>query len=92
VSPLLRPAEGLLSDEELSTLIITLEAFGGRVSRRALERDEWHPYEVNMALYDALQPGHVVGAARLADGKAHFACVRPGSMCNNPWPFGNLSP
>ncbi|MDO8862559.1 hypothetical protein Q6D67_12680 [Haliea sp. E1-2-M8] len=50
-----------LSDEELSTLITILETFGGRVSWRALEGDEKRPYEVNIALYDALQ-GTVRGA------------------------------
>ncbi len=68
----LRPAEGLLSDEELSTLITTLEALGGRVSWRALEGDERRPYEVNIALYDALQ-----GTVRGADtwGLERFVCA-----------------
>lgn len=68
----LRPAEGLLSDEELSTLITTLEALGGRVSWRALEGDERRPYEVNIALYDALQ-----GTVRGADtwGLERFICA-----------------
>ena len=68
----LRPAEGLLSDEELATLITTLESFGGRVSWRALEGDERRPYEVNIALYDALQ-----GTVRGADawGLERFVCA-----------------
>jgi sucrose phosphorylase len=68
----LRPAEGLLSDEELSTLITTLDTFGGRVSWRALEGDERHPYEVNITLYDALQ-----GTVRGADtrGLERFVCA-----------------
>ena len=33
----LRPAEGLLSDDELATLIDTMESFGGHVSYRALD-------------------------------------------------------
>jgi sucrose phosphorylase len=68
----LRPAEGLLSEEELATLITTLEAFGGRVSWRALEGDERRPYEVNIALYDALQ-----GTVRGADtwGLERFICA-----------------
>ncbi len=68
----LRPAEGLLSEEELSTLITTLEGFGGRVSWRALEGDERRPYEVNIALYDALR-----GTVRGADtwGLERFVCA-----------------
>lgn len=49
----LRPAEGLLSDEELSTLIDTMESFGGRVSWRA-QGDQRKPYEINISLYDAM--------------------------------------
>ncbi|TXS91305.1 alpha-amylase [Parahaliea maris] len=51
----LRPAEGLLSDEELDALIVTMQSFGGHVSYRALENGENRPYEINIALYDALQ-------------------------------------
>jgi sucrose phosphorylase len=51
----LRPAEGLLSDEELDCLIATMEGFGGHVSYRALEGGERKPYEINISLFDALQ-------------------------------------
>jgi len=51
----LRPAEGLLSDAELDSLIATMEHFGGHVSYRALENGENKPYEINIALFDALQ-------------------------------------
>ncbi|MFK7975449.1 MAG: sugar phosphorylase [Halioglobus sp.] len=51
----LRPAEGLLSDQELKKLIDTMHAFGGHVSYRALESGEQKPYEINIALRDALQ-------------------------------------
>ena len=51
----LRPAEGLLSDEELDALIATMEGFGGHVSYRALESGAKKPYEINIALFDALQ-------------------------------------
>lgn len=50
----LRPAEGLLSEEELNTLIATMQQFGGHVSYRALEDGERKPYEINIALADAL--------------------------------------
>lgn len=50
----LRPAEGLLTDAELNSLIETMEGFGGHVSYRALESGESRPYEINIALFDAL--------------------------------------
>ncbi|MFV8818313.1 sugar phosphorylase [Haliea sp. E17] len=56
----LRPAEGLLSDEELSVLVETMQHFGGHVSFRALENGESRPYEINISLFDALQ-GTVAG-------------------------------
>ena len=43
----LRPAEGLLLDEELDALIRTMEMFGGHVSYRALDNGENKPYEIN---------------------------------------------
>lgn len=51
----LRPAEGLLSDGELDTLIAAMERFGGQVSYRALTDGQRKPYEINISLFDALQ-------------------------------------
>ncbi|MEE4277611.1 MAG: sugar phosphorylase [Halieaceae bacterium] len=68
----LRPAEGLLSDEELQKLISTMRHFGGQVSYRALEGGEEKPYEVNISLYDALQ-GTVDGPDEHA--VARFICA-----------------
>jgi sucrose phosphorylase len=68
----LRPAEGLLSDEELDRLIRTMEQFGGHVSYRALESGENKPYEINIALIDALQ-GTVAGPDAL--GVERFICA-----------------
>ena len=51
----LRPAEGLLSDEELEDLVATMRHFGGHVSYRALEDGQNKPYEINISLFDALQ-------------------------------------
>jgi sucrose phosphorylase len=51
----LRPAEGLLSEEELDTLVATMQRFGGNVSYRTLENGDGKPYEINIALFDALQ-------------------------------------
>ncbi len=57
----LRPAEGLLEDDELITLTETMAKFGGKISCRTNEAGEPKPYEMNIALYDALQ-GTVDGA------------------------------
>lgn len=52
----LRPVEGLLNDEELQAFIHTMEKFGGKISWRALDGGiAKKPYEVNIALYDALK-------------------------------------
>ena len=51
----LRPAEGLLNDEELSTLVHTMQSFGGKISWRASDHGQQKPYEINIALFDALQ-------------------------------------
>ncbi|TDF34982.1 alpha-amylase [Alteromonadaceae bacterium M269] len=51
----LRPAEGLLNDEELNTLTNTMKNFGGLISWRKSEGGEQRAYEINIALYDALQ-------------------------------------
>lgn len=68
----LRPAEGLLSDEELQELIDTMLAFGGHVSYRALEDGQNKPYEINIALFDALQ-GTKAGKDHL--GVDRFVCA-----------------
>ncbi len=51
----LRPAEGLLSDEEIQSFVATMQAFGGEISYRALDNNEQKPYEINITLYDALK-------------------------------------
>ncbi|QJR79390.1 alpha-amylase [Alteromonas pelagimontana] len=51
----LRPAEGLLSDEEISTLVHTMQSFGGKISWRASAHGQQKPYEINITLFDALQ-------------------------------------
>ena len=51
----LRPAEGLLNDEEISTLVHTMQNFGGKVSWRASDHGQQKPYEINITLFDALQ-------------------------------------
>ncbi|MBU2976774.1 sugar phosphorylase [Alteromonas sp. C1M14] len=51
----LRPAEGLLEEEEISTLVHTMQNFGGKVSWRASAHGQQKPYEINITLFDALQ-------------------------------------
>ena len=68
----LRPAEGLLDDLEIQTLVDTMTNFGGRVSWRTTESGEQKPYEINIALYDALQ-GTTKGKDSL--GVQRFICA-----------------
>ncbi len=51
----LRPAEGLLSEDEIDTLVNTMQSFGARIGWRALEGGRNKPYEINVTLFDALQ-------------------------------------
>ena len=68
----LRPAEGLLNELELNTLVNTMSEFGGRVSWRTGENGQQKPYEINIALIDALQ-GTVNGADKW--GLERFICA-----------------
>jgi sucrose phosphorylase len=54
----LRPAEGLLEESEIDQLVNTVQSFGGRISWRSVEGARAKPYELNVALYDALQGTH----------------------------------
>lgn len=51
----LRPTDGLLSDDEKQALVATMERFGGKVSYRRAAHGSDQPYELNIALYDALK-------------------------------------
>ncbi|MFQ3247091.1 MAG: sucrose phosphorylase [Arenicella sp.] len=51
----LRPAEGLLSEEEISSLVATMENHGAKISWRSGESGDPRPYEINVALFDALK-------------------------------------
>ncbi|MEM7619277.1 MAG: sugar phosphorylase [Pseudomonadota bacterium] len=51
----MRPAEGLLPDQEISQMIDLLENHGGRLSKRAVNGGGEKVYEVNIALFDAFQ-------------------------------------
>jgi sucrose phosphorylase len=60
----LRPAEGLLSDDEIRDLADCMQKFGGKVSWRTGDKGVQKPYEINIALIDALQ-GDVNGPDEL---------------------------
>lgn len=51
----LRPAEGLLSEDEIAQLVTCMESFGGKISWRTTEDNKNKPYEINIALFDAFQ-------------------------------------
>ncbi|KEF32933.1 Putative sucrose phosphorylase [Marinobacter nitratireducens] len=51
----MRPTDGLLSEDEKQRLINTMDSFGGKVSYRRTADGRDQPYEINIALYDALK-------------------------------------
>lgn len=51
----LRPAKGLLEQSDIDELINTMQSFGGRISWRQVAGGHNEPYEINIALFDALQ-------------------------------------
>ncbi len=55
----LRPAEGLLSEDELNKLLETMQSFGGQISTRTNhETGKESPYEINISLFDAMRGTH----------------------------------
>jgi len=68
----LRPVEGLLEEEEITTLINTMEQFGGAISWRSTPDGGAKAYEMNIALVDALK-GTVKGEDEL--GQDRFICA-----------------
>jgi len=51
----LRPAKGLLGDDDIDQLVNTMQSAGARISWRAVEGGRNEPYEINVSLFDALQ-------------------------------------
>jgi sucrose phosphorylase len=51
----MRPAEGLLSEEESETLLKMMQQFGGKISMRRKPDGTESPYEINISLFDALK-------------------------------------
>ncbi|WP_339692157.1 sugar phosphorylase [uncultured Pseudoalteromonas sp.] len=54
----LRPVEGLLDEDELGQMVNTVSRFGAKVSMRTANNGTSSPYELNIALFDALQGTH----------------------------------
>lgn len=51
----LRPAEGILPPEQVMALVDAMHQYGGYVSMRTGADGEQSPYEINIALFDALR-------------------------------------
>ena len=51
----LRPAEGLLSEDEYQTLLRMTQQFGGKISMRKNPDGTQSPYEINISLFDAMK-------------------------------------
>lgn len=49
-----RGGEGLITEPDLDRMVGTVEAFGGKVSMRAMPDGTRRPYELNIAFYDAM--------------------------------------
>lgn len=58
----MRPTDGLLTEDEKQRLINTMDSFGGKVSYRRTPDGRDQPYEINIALYDALKGTADAGA------------------------------
>ncbi len=68
----LRPAEGLMREDEIEKLINTMQSFGGKISWRNGQVGHVRPYEINISLYDALK-GTAAGADEF--GEDRFICA-----------------
>lgn len=51
----LRPLDGLVGDEEREQLVACMQRFGGQVTMRQAREGHDKPYELNIALFDALK-------------------------------------
>ncbi|WP_440589888.1 sugar phosphorylase [Pseudoalteromonas pernae] len=51
----LRPAEGLLTEGQINSLVACMQRFGAKVSLRSNNDGSVSPYEINIALIDAMQ-------------------------------------
>jgi glucosylglycerate phosphorylase len=74
-----RPAEGLLSADEIRHLVETTLAHGGQVSYKSNPDGSQSPYELNVTWYDALndpfQPAPALDVARFLASQAIMLCL-----------------
>ncbi len=54
----LRPAEGILPEQEVASLVDAMHEYGGYVSMRTNQFGKESPYEINIALIDAFKGTH----------------------------------
>lgn len=69
----LRPAEGLLSEQELKDLTDTLCSFGGEISMRKMPDGQLQPYEANISLFSSM--AGKIGGAKDAYHLQRFICA-----------------
>lgn len=74
----LRPAEGLLNEIEIADMVKTMQNFGGLISWRTSEDGSQKPYEMNIALFDALK-GTTQGADQFQFKR--FMCAHTIMLC-----------
>ncbi|MDF7826951.1 alpha-amylase family glycosyl hydrolase [Pontiellaceae bacterium B12227] len=67
-----RPAEGLLGKNELSSLLDTLQANGGKISMRQMRDGKDVPYEVNISLFDAFKTTVEQAGSAGRDSEGHI--------------------
>ncbi|NJN71875.1 MAG: sugar phosphorylase [Limnothrix sp. RL_2_0] len=67
----LRPAEGLVEGDEFGQLVDTMAKFGAKISYRTQSDGSQRPYELNIALFDALK-GTIYGEDKWQ--KQRFVC------------------
>lgn len=69
----LRPLDGLISDQERDQLVDTIKSFGGKVTMRKAREGYDKPYELNVALFDALKG--TIESGEDAWGLQRFICA-----------------
>ena len=69
----LRPLDGLLSEQEKQQLLDCMRGFGGRITMRRAREGNLKPYEINIALFDAMRGTMAGGADDLH--RARFLCA-----------------
>jgi sucrose phosphorylase len=69
----LRPLDGLINDNERDQLVETIKSFGGKITMRKAREGYDKPYELNIALYDALKG--TIASGEDEWGQQRFICA-----------------